>query len=68
MSNQKLSDTTIAKPADMVGMDVLVAGYQDEQKAEARKTFTRMIEMFESLAEKLGVDAYDMGSAFSAAH
>lgn len=66
MSNQKLSDTMIAKPADMVGMDVLVAGYQDEQKAEARKTFTRMIEMFESLAEKLGVDAYDMGSASAA--
>ena len=45
---------------------MLVAGYQDAQKAEARKLFAKIIDMFEPVAQKLEVPAYDMGSAAAA--
>ena len=58
--------TAIEKPTGTAGIDMLVAGYQDAQKAEARKLFAKIIDMFEPVAQKLEVPAYDMGSAAAA--
>ena len=64
--SRKIVNTAIAKPGGMAGIDVLVAGYQPGQQAEARKVFAQMIELFEPVARKLNVPAHDMGSAAAA--
>lgn len=58
--------TAIAKPSGNAGIEMLVAGYQDGQKAEARKVFAQMIDMSEPVTQQLDVPAHDMGSAAAA--
>ncbi|MDO5288719.1 MAG: hypothetical protein Q4F13_03690 [Pseudomonadota bacterium] len=58
--------TGISKPTGTAGIDVLVSGYTDAQKPEARKLFAQMVAMFEPVAQQLQVPAHDMGSAAAA--
>lgn len=58
--------TGIAKPTGMQGIESLVSGYPDAQKADMRQLFAQLIEAFEPVAGKLGVPAYDMGTAAAA--
>lgn len=58
--------TVIPKPTGAEGIEVLVSGYSDTQKPEARKLFQQMVEMFEPVAAQMKVPAYDMGSAAAA--
>ena len=58
--------TVIQKPTGTAGIEVLVSGYSDAQKPEARQLFKQMVEMFEPVAVQMKVPAYDMGSAAAA--
>lgn len=60
------ASTRIPKPADGRGIEVLISGYPDAQKPQMRELFRKMIDMFEPVAQKLGVPAHDIGSAAAA--
>lgn len=60
------TDTRLAKPTDMAGVEVLVEGFPDAQKPQMRKAFEGLVSAFEQVAQKLDVPAYDIGSAAAA--